>query len=349
MEEIREITSEQEVSTSGVSGYVKKYQLTEQEKKKVGISPISIVGKVLLYTFLIIFLVWTLFPLFIAVISSVIAQKDYQSGNRLFPVNKAKFDLISNYLFIFKGKEYLNGKIVIAGATRTSNQIKFLGTTKYYMRLPSAFLFTTVLVLPPTIMGLFTSAMSAFAFSKLNFKGKNWMFGLLLSTMMIPGALSLTPAYTIYNQILPSGTILMAFPLFIPGMFGAAAAVFFLKQYFTGIPTDLIEAGKLDGMGYYSMFFKIIIPLSGSALIAQGILGFVGGYNDYFGPMLYLTNANTFETIQLALQRISGQFSDIKNPYVFASCMVALMPTLALYFFAQRFFVEGIATSGMKI
>lgn len=327
-------TADEVVSdTSSVGGYRKKIVLTDEQKKKEGVSVSAIVGKALLYVFLVIFAIWTLFPLFIAVIQSVLNSSSYNATSikfsRVFPLNKTKYDLLENYRNVFFGN---------------LSKGEFFG--KSLPRIPFAFVFTVILVLPTTIMGLFTSAMSAFAFSKLNFKGKNWMFGLLLSTMMLPGALSLAPSYSIYKEILKAGSLWMAFPLFIPGMFGAATAVFFLKQYFSGIPTDLIEAGKLDGMGYYKMFFKIVVPLSGAALIAQGILGFVGGYNDYFGPKLYL--GESFQTVQLALVFInSGAGTD--RMLVFASCMVALIPTLALYFFAQRFFVEGIATSGMKI
>ena len=173
------------------------------------------------------------------------------------------------------------------------------------------------------------------------------MFTLLLGTMMIPGTISLTPSYAIYRKLFGLG-LWEAFPLFVPGMFGSAGCVFFLRQYFTGRPTDLMEAAKLDGMGYYAMFFKIIIPLSGAALIAQGIMGFVGGYNDYFGPLLYLANNPDLKTIQLILQAAKSLLSD--NPTVMlAAAMIALIPTLIIYIVAQRFFVEGIATSGMKL
>lgn len=335
------VVAEEVALDSSVGGYRKKIVLTDEQKKKEGVSISSIIGKFLLYIFLIVFAVWTLFPLFIALIESTLTSANYNNSTiklaKLFPISKTKYDLLTNYRNVF------------FDSSSTKDYLKEFGNKTQFPRVPFAFVFTVILVLPTTLMGLFTSAMSAFAFSKLTFKGKNWMFGLLLSTMMLPGALSLAPSYSIYREVLKYGTLWMAFPLFIPGMFGAATAVFFLKQYFSGIPTDLIEAGKLDGMGYYKMFFKIVVPLSGAALIAQGILGFVGGYNDYFGPKLYLQGAGTsFETVQLVLVSIKGTAGkDI--PKVFAACMVALLPTLILYFYAQKFFVEGIATSGMKI
>lgn len=342
-EKMEELNNETVVSSEKVNPtvYRKKIELTEEEKKKEGVSVSSIVGKVLMYVFLFIFVVWTLFPLFLGVIASLISRTDFLSGEagaKLFPIRRTKYDLIDNYREIFFGV-----------SSKTAFLTEF-GNNTQFSKVPFSFVFTCILVLPPTLLGLLTSAMSAFAFSKLQFKGKNWMFGLLLSTMMLPGALSLAPSFSIFRQVLKFGTLWMAFPLFVPGMFGAATCVFFLKQYFTGIPTDLIEAGKLDGMGYYKMFFKIVVPLSGAALIAQGILGFVGGYNDYFGPRLYLEGSCKFKTVQLILVEVRASAdSDHNVPKVFAACMVALVPTLLLYFYAQRFFVEGIATSGMKI
>lgn len=342
-EEIVSVAAE-DISVGAASesfGYKKKYVLTEDQKKKEGVSVASIIGKFMLYLFLVIFAIWTLFPLLIALMESSLTKSNYNNTSiklaKLFPISRTKYDLFANYRNVF-----------FDNSSKKAYLTEFDNFTQF-PRVPFAFVFTVILVLPTTILGLFTSAMSAFAFSKLTFKGKNWMFGLLLSTMMLPGALSLAPSFSLYRIILKEGTLWMAFPLFVPGMFGAATAVFFLKQYFTGIPSDLIEAGKLDGMGYYKMFFKIVVPLSSAALIAQGILGFVGGYNDYFGPKLYLQGAATsFETVQLVLVEIKGKAGD-DIPKVFAACMVALLPTLILYFYAQRFFVEGIATSGMKI
>jgi len=341
-EKMEELNNETVVSSENVenpTGYRKKIELTDEQKKKEGVSVSSIVGKVLMYVFLFIFVVWTLFPLFVGFIASLISKTDFKAGiANLFPRRRTKYDLIDNYREIFFG-----------ASSKTAFLTEF-GNKTEFSNVPFSFVFTCILVLPPTLLGLLTSAMSAFAFSKLQFKGKNWMFGLLLSTMMLPGALSLAPSFSIFRQILKFGTLWMAFPLFVPGMFGAATCVFFLRQYFTGIPTDLIEAGKLDGMGYYKMFFKIVVPLSSAALIAQGILGFVGGYNDYFGPRLYLEGSCNFKTVQLILVTIRTKSDSDQNvPKVFAACMVALIPTLLLYFYAQRFFVEGIATSGMKI
>ena len=344
MEENKDLLQEDSLvadqEPKSTTGYKKRIEISEDKKRTEGVSVWTIIGKALMYIFLAIFALWTLFPLFIGLFGSFITKHDANlafTGRNIFPITKTKISMFQSYREVF------------FGVSSKTDPIELFHEKKFPL-IPFSFVFTILLVIPPTILGLFTSAMSAFAFSKLNFKGKNWMFGLLLSTMMIPGALSLAPAFSIYREVLPIDTLWTAFPLFIPGMLGAATCVFFLKQYFSGIPTDLIEAGKLDGMGYYSMFFKIIVPLSSSALIAQGILGFVGGYNDYFGPLLYLKNSGGFKTVQLALTSVQTRYGGQQDyNVIFAACFVALLPTLVLYFFAQRFFVEGIATSGMKI
>ena len=135
-------------------------------------------------------------------------------------------------------------------------------------------------------------------------------------------------------------------PLMIPGMFGAAACVFYLRQFFMGIPTETLEAARLDGVGYVGMFFKMMVPLSVPALIAQGVLGFVGGYNDYLAPLLYLTTP-PLQTLQIALQTFVTMYN-ADWPAIMAGVIVALLPTIIIYLIAQRYFIEGIASSGLK-
>ena len=204
---------------------------------------------------------------------------------------------------------------------------------------------TLWIILPPTLLGLFCSSLSAYAFAKLRFKGKNWLFSLLLLTMMIPGTILLTPSYVIFNQI---GWVDTPLPLMIPGMFGAATCVFFMRQFYTGIPSELLEAAKLDGMGYFKMFFKIMVPLSVPALLAQGLLGFIGGYNDYLGPFLYLQSQEMY-TLQITLNLLKDTFALKNVPAMMAATVISILPTIILYLIAQKYFVEGIATSGMKL
>ena len=293
--------------------------LAQAAKRKKQQSASTIVGKVFIYISLIIFAIWILIPFYIIVIASLKLPEETILTDNVFGLpSGAHFDA---YLLAFTPQVGESIPMLMKG-----------------------FLNTLWIVLPPTLLGLFTSSLAAYAFAKLRFRAKNFLFGFLLATMMIPGTVTLTPSYLIYAEI---GWTATPLPLMIPGMFGAAACVFFMRQFYTGIPTDLIEAAKLDGMGYFGIFFKIMVPLSVPALIAQGILGFLGGYNDYFGPLLYLAGSN-FETLQMTLYNFIGQYAD-ETPRMMASSVVALAPMLVIYIVAQKFFIQGIATAGMKI
>lgn len=293
------------------------YKLNAPQRAKTK----RIVGKVLIYLALVIFAIWILAPFSIVIMTSF---KTWQEAT------DPEFSFFPKE-FTFQGYKEVFTYTASAGDFPMPIMLR-------------GFINTLIIVIPPTILGLFCSAISAYAFAKLRFKGKNLLFGFLLLTMMIPGTIMLTPSYMIYDMIGWTDTPL---PLMIPGMFGAATCVFFMRQFYSGIPTELIEAAKLDGMGYFKIFWKIMVPLSVPALFAQGLLGFIGGYNDYFGPYLYLQDPEWY-TLQIALKSFQGSYSS-NVPTIMAGSIVALIPTLVIYAVAQNYFIEGIATSGMKL
>lgn len=277
-----------------------------------------VISKICIYLALIIFAIWILAPFSIVLMTSF----------------KSWLEAIDPEFSFFPKEFTLEGyKTIFTYTMSDSMPIVIKG-----------FLNTLLIVIPPTLFGLFFSAMSAYAFAKLRFKGKNALFSILLATMMIPGSIMLTPSYLIYDMI---GWVNTPLPLMIPGAFGAATCVFFMRQFYTGIPTELIEAAKLDGMGYFRIFWRIMVPLSVPALFAQGLLGFIGGYNDYFGPYLYLQDEQ-WMTLQLALTQFQGSYSN-DVPTLMAGAVIALIPTLIIYVVAQKYFIEGIATTGMKL
>lgn len=293
------------------------YKLNAPQRAKTK----RIVGKVLIYLALVIFAIWILAPFSIVIMTSF---KTWQEAT------DPEFSFFPKE-FTFQGYKEVFTYTASAGDFPMPVMLR-------------GFINTLIIIIPPTILGLFCSAISAYAFAKLRFKGKNLLFGFLLLTMMIPGTIMLTPSYMIYDMIGWTNTPL---PLMIPGMFGAATCVFFMRQFYSGIPTELIEAAKLDGMGYFKIFWKIMVPLSVPALFAQGLLGFIGGYNDYFGPYLYLQDPEWY-TLQIALKSFQGSYSS-NVPTIMAGSIVALIPTLVIYAVAQNYFIEGIATSGMKL
>ncbi len=279
-----------------------------------------IVGSILVYAALILFALWILVPFSLVIITSFKTIKEANSLD-----------------FTWWPKEF-----TLQGFERVFTY----DTGSAFEGVPlllSGFINTLWIVIPPTLIGLLSSALAAYAFSKLRFRLKNQLFGLLLLTMMIPGTILLTPTYIVYNLI---GWVDTPMPLMIPGMFGAAACVFFLKQFYAGIPDELLEAGKIDGIGYIRFFFAVMVPLSVPALLAQGLLGFIGGYNDYLGPLIYLQSPELY-TLQIALNMLKDVFSQ-NVPAMMAATLISIAPTIILYLATQKFFVQGIATSGMK-
>ena len=203
---------------------------------------------------------------------------------------------------------------------------------------------TLWIIIPPTLLGLFASTLSAYAFAKLRFRGKNVMFGLLIATMMVPGIVTLVPSYILWDYL--GVTAYAPFvPLLIPGMFGAAACVFFMRQAIMAIPDSIIEASRIDGLGPFQCFVRIVLPLVKPALLSQGVLGFVGGYNDYFAPLIYLKS--DYQTLQIAVALFSDRYAG-DWPSILAANVLAIIPTVLIYIFVQKYFIEGIAAGGEK-
>lgn len=217
------------------------------------------------------------------------------------------------------------------------------GGGRKYSTVLLGFLNTLKTVVPTMLIGVSTSIISAYAFAKMRFPYKKLLFSILLMTMMVPGVVLLTPTYLLYDSLNLTDTY---FPLMVPGMFGTASCVFFLRQYFIKIPDELIEAAKIDGLGQFGILTKIMVPLAKPAILSQGILWFVNGYNDYLNPLLYLWTPDKF-TLQIALNYVIGTYGQDWHS-IMAGCVLALSPILLIYLFAQKYFLEGIATTGLK-
>ena len=213
-----------------------------------------------------------------------------------------------------------------------------------YVNLWRGFLNTMLIVVPSTTAGVFSAALAAFAFAKIRFPGRDKIFFALVGTMAIPGVITMIPSYMLYNMLGWTNTWL---PLMIPGMFGGAGAVFFTRQFMRGIPASLEEAAKVDGMSWWGIFLKIELPLSVPILITNFMFGFLGGYNDYLGPMLYLTGRMEMKTLQQMISMLNDTLGTKWGIQMAGAC-IADLPTMLLFLFAQRYFVEGISLSGMK-
>lgn len=241
-------------------------------------------------------------------------------------------------------KEIFSVPISWIPKTWTLKNYQELFEASEYVNLWIGFKNTIIIVVPSTVVGVLTAALAAFAFAKIRFPGRDKIFFGLIATMAIPGIITMIPSYMLYNKLHWTNTWL---PLMIPGMFGGASAIFFTRQFMLGIPSSLEEAAKVDGMGWWGIFWKIEVPLSMPVLITNFMFGFLGGYNDYTGPMLYLTGKMELKTLQQMISMLNDT-AGTKWGVQMAGACIAILPTMFLYLFAQRYFVEGISFSGVK-
>lgn len=202
---------------------------------------------------------------------------------------------------------------------------------------------TAVYAITVVIGTVISNSLVAYGFAKLRFPGKEVLFGVLLSTMMIPGMVTMIPNYILFAKLHWTGTYL---PLIVPSFFASAFFTFLLRQFFMGIPEELSEAARIDGANDLYIWWKIILPLAKPALATVALYTFEGAWNDYVGPVLYLTKPELY-TVQIGLSMFRST-SDINWQYVMAASVVVMIPTVVLFSAFQRYFVEGAAVSGIK-
>ena len=189
---------------------------------------------------------------------------------------------------------------------------------------------------------LLISSFAAYAFAKIDFKGKNLVFLLFLSSMMVPTQVTIIPRFMLFKSI---GLYNSLWAIILPTLFGATS-IFMLRQFYMGLPDDLMEAAKIDGAGHVRIFFQIMLPLTKAALMSLVILTFISSWNEYMGPLIFLTKKKNFTVSQA----IRWYLMDDAQEYnlTMATAASAIIPVGILFVFGQRYFVEGIATSGVK-
>lgn len=195
------------------------------------------------------------------------------------------------------------------------------------------------------IFGTFSSTLAAFAFAKLRFPGKKLIFMCLISSMMVPFVILLVPQYIIYAKIKWLNTLL---PLMVPGMLGNVSMIFFLREYMEGLPTELIEAAKIDGCSYFKIYYRIFLPLSKPAIVGNIIMIFMATWNDYIAPMVFINDAKK-QTVQVAIAMLNSFHENQTDiPVIMAAALVAVLPILIVFICCQKHFTEGFAASGIK-
>jgi multiple sugar transport system permease protein len=193
-----------------------------------------------------------------------------------------------------------------------------------------------------TLIQLFTCSFAAYGFSKCKFKARNTLFLAYVITIAIPWQVYMLPQYILMQKMHLVDTHMAIILLQSFSAFG----VFLLRQFYMSIPDDLLEAARIDGLSEYGIYARIVIPLSKSALATLTIFTFVAVWNDFMGPMIYF-NSTRIKTIQLGIRMFISQYSAEYN-LIMAASIISLIPIFILYVSFQRFFIEGIATSGLK-
>jgi multiple sugar transport system permease protein len=195
-----------------------------------------------------------------------------------------------------------------------------------------------------TIGAVGSSALVAYALAKIRFTGRTLWFTLMMLTLMLPYQILVIPQYIVFNKL---GWINSYKPLLIPRFFGNPFFIFLIMQFMRGIPTELIEAAEIDGCSKIGIFFRIMLPLIQPALITAAIFSFYWTWEDFFGPLIYLTDPKLY-TVSLAIRAFSDASGDTDWGAIFAMSSLSLVPVFAIFIAFQKYLVEGISTTGLK-
>lgn len=224
-----------------------------------------------------------------------------------------------------------------------------------YMNWPLHFVNTMIIVVGSLVGIILTSTLCAYAFARLRFPGRDTVFIIMLASMMLPGQVTIIPAYIFFAKI---GWLDSFKPLIIPAWFGGGAFnIFLIRQFFSSIPQDLVDAARIDGSSRLGIWWRIMLPLSKPAITAITVFTIQGKWNDFFGPLIYLNSQNkltlalalnTFQTIA-GSQAANAAYQDIGlYTALMAAATVVTLPMIILFISAQKYFVQGIQMSGIK-
>ncbi|HEY3782604.1 MAG TPA: carbohydrate ABC transporter permease [Fimbriimonadaceae bacterium] len=204
------------------------------------------------------------------------------------------------------------------------------------------YLKNTLLITILSVIGtILSSSLVAYAFSRIRFPGRDVLFGILLSTMMLPSAVTLLPKFIVFRQL---GWIDTLYPLWAPAFFASAFNVFLLRQFFKNIPVELEDAAKIDGCNYLHSYWRVMMPQVKPALTVIGIWTFMGAWNDFMGPLIYINSPEKM-TISYAAQLFAVDRAT-EPGLIMAFAAMSMVPVLLLFFFAQRYFIEGVTLTG---
>ncbi len=209
----------------------------------------------------------------------------------------------------------------------------------------SQYLGNTLVVTVPSVIGAVASnALAAYGFARVRWPGREIVFAIVLATMILPGFVTFIPLYVLFRKINWVNTYL---PLIVPTFLGSPFFIFLLRQFLMGLPVEISDAARVDGASEFGIFTRIVLPLARPALAVVALFQFIGSWNDYFGPLIYL-NDKALYTISLGIANMQSSYGFSNFAWIMAATCMSVVPIIVLFFFAQRTFIEGIALTGLK-
>jgi len=290
----------------------------QQPAKSGSLSASKLVSRFLIYTTLIVLGITWIFPLYWMVTSSL---KDDPQIYTVPPV------LIPNPAFW--------NNFYDAWTRFDFNRAAF----------NSVFLYSV----PVTFFTLVSSMLVAYGFARIPWRGRDTLFWICIATMMLPWQVTMVPLFIIFKNL---GWINTYWPFVVPSLFGNAYFIFLLRQFFLGIPEELSDAARIDGAGEFGILWRIILPLSKPAMAVVMLFTFLGAWNNYLGPLIYI-NSQEMQPLALAIYRmrtlaLSMGTTAMAYPHLMAVSTLVALPIILIFIFAQRTFIEGISTTGLK-
>ncbi|WP_025748616.1 carbohydrate ABC transporter permease [Caldicoprobacter faecalis] len=273
------------------------------------------IAKVLLYTFLIAFGIFMVYPLLWVIGASFKPNDEIFKSINIFP-SKVVLD---SYVKGWQGTgQYTFGTFLI-------NSFK--------------------LVIPVIIFTIVSSTMVAYGFARFNFPLKKPLFGIMIATLMLPDSVTLIPRYILFNRF---GWVDSYLPFIVPALFASHSFfIFMMVQFLRGLPRELEESATIDGCNSLQTLIKIVVPLCKPAIISMSIFQFIWTWNDFLNPLIYINSVDKY-TVALGLRMSIDGTSVIHWNQIMAMTVIAMLPSIIIFFLAQKYFVEGVATTGLK-
>jgi multiple sugar transport system permease protein len=305
----------QSTRTEGVPPDVPPVEPVVPDPEGPGRSPASLARQAIFVVVLLAFSALFVYP-FLWLVSASLKPRAYVFDNRLIPSHWH----LGNYVDMWHAAPFL----------------RWFGNSFYIDGLAA-------------LLVTFASALTAFTFAYFRFPLRNFLFGCVLATMMLPGAVTMIPVYLIWHHL---GLANSQYPLWASNLFGSAFYIFLQRQFFMGIPREYFEAARMDGDNYFTMFWRIAIPLAKPALIVTALFEFKAKWTDLMAPLIYLHTDSQF-TIPRGLYALLGQWAPSAGGHgdyqlLMAALVLSTLPMIILFFLGQRYFISGIAVEGRK-